>query len=178
MYNKKADLFHSHDNNLPYEHSTCNKCCEKHKNTQKEIDLISRKKVKLEANLNAPIPNINIMLSQTNIDSNQTIFSDLTKLELDNSSFENYENNINEHNDGTDGLLYEIQELISKQFQSAEELNEPVKLAFEIELNSKLIEDIFSELQPDTYDLETLKKNFHQLVNVLLLLFEYRSGYY
>ncbi|CAB4418607.1 unnamed protein product [Rhizophagus irregularis] len=82
-----------------------------------------------------------------------------------------YKNNTDEYNDVTDGLLYgldEIQVLISKQFQSAEELNEPVKLAFEIELNSKLIEDIFSELQPDTSDLETIKRSFYQLVNVLL----------
>ena len=74
--------------------------------------------------------------------------------------------------------LNEVQKLISKQFQSAEDLNEPVKLAFKIELNLRLIEDIFLEFQSDKCDLETIKKNFHQLANILLLLFEYGSGYY
>ncbi|PKY44893.1 hypothetical protein RhiirA4_459343 [Rhizophagus irregularis] len=85
------------------------------------------------------------MPSQTNIDSNQTIFSDLTNLELDGSSSEKhqnhdtiqddqYKNNIDEYNNIIDILLYDldkIQKLISKQFQSAEELNEPVWLLLE-----------------------------------------------
>jgi hypothetical protein len=126
------------------------------------------------------------MLSQPNIDFSQTIFSDLTNLELDDSSPKNpqddqYNNNDNGYNNDPDGLLYglsEVQEIISKQFQNAEDLNEPVKLAFEIELNSRLVEDIFPEFQLDTCDLETIKRNFRQLANILLLPFEYGSGYY
>ena len=79
---KKADFCRSRGNNPQYEHSTCNKCCEKRKNTRKEIDPISRKKTKLEANWNASVPSISTMSSQTS----QTIFSDLTNLELDDNS--------------------------------------------------------------------------------------------
>lgn len=77
--------------------------------------MIFRKKAKFEINLinlNALIPNIS---TQTNIDSNQTIFSDLTNLELDGSSFEKhqnhdtiqddqYKNNIDEYNNIIDRL--------------------------------------------------------------------------
>ena len=63
-------------------------------------------------------------------------------------------------------------------FQSAEDLNEPVKLAFEIELDSRLIECFFSEFQSDICDLKEIKTNFHKLVNVLLLPIEYGSDYY
>jgi hypothetical protein len=80
--------------------------------------------------------------------------------------------------------LDEVQELVAKQFQDAEYLNEPVKLIFEIELNSKLIESIVSADQQkfwtdtDTHDMETIKRNFHQLANILLLPFELGTGYY
>ncbi|GBB86228.1 hypothetical protein RclHR1_12670001 [Rhizophagus clarus] len=101
-------------------------------------------------------------------------FCNITEEEHDNV-------NINEYNDNADRLLYslsEVQEIISKQFQRVEESNEPVKLAFEIELDSRLVECIFPEYQPDICDLETIKKNFQQLVNVLILSLKYRSGYY
>ena len=60
-------------------------------------------------------------------------------------------------------------------------MNEPVKLAFEIEIDSRLIRLVecnFQEFQSDLCDLKTIKKNFYQLVNVLLLPLEYGSGYY
>ncbi|CAG8712764.1 15844_t:CDS:2, partial [Rhizophagus irregularis] len=65
----------------------------------------------------------------------------------------------------TDGLLYgleEVQEIISKRFQDAEDLNEPVILAFEIELDLRLVECIFPEFQPNVRDihLNTRKKIF------------------
>ena len=52
-------------------------------------------------------------------------------------------------------------------------MNEPVKIAFEIELDSRLIgliECNFQEFQLDLCDLKTIKKIFHKLVNVLLFL--------
>ncbi|PKY57507.1 hypothetical protein RhiirA4_510082 [Rhizophagus irregularis] len=176
---KKEDFFRSRGNNPQYEYSTCNKCYKGRKNVQKEIDPISRKKTKLEATLSAPVLTIS---SQKNINSNHI------NLELnDSSQHENHniieDDQYNNNVDDTDGLLYgldEVQELISKQFQDAEDLNEPVKLAFEIELDSRLIgliECNFQEFQ-DLCDLKTIKKNFQQLVNVLLLPLEYGSGYY
>ncbi|CAB4442174.1 unnamed protein product [Rhizophagus irregularis] len=73
-----------------------------------------------------------------------------------------YNNNVNDSNNAnneTDGLLYgldEIQKIISKQFQGAENL----------------------KFQPNTCNLTTIKENFHQLVNILTLPIEYGSGYY
>ena len=58
-------------------------------------------------------------------------------------------------------------------------MNEPVKLTFEIELDSKLVECTFPEFQPDTIcDLKAIKENFHQLANIPILPLEYGSGYY
>ncbi|GET03347.1 hypothetical protein GLOIN_2v1847703 [Rhizophagus clarus] len=184
MHQKKADFCRSHGNNPKYEHSTCNKCYERRKNTRKEIDSISRKKIKLEANLNTPVQNISAILSQTNkINMNLELGDNSSeKHKFCNITEEEYDNdNVNEYNDDADGLLYslsEVQEIISKQFQRAEELNEPAKLAFEIKLDSRLVECIFPEYQPDICDLETINKNFQQLVNVLILPLEYGSGYY
>jgi len=189
---KKADFCRSRSNNPQHEYSTCNKCSEKCKNKrekiQKEMDMITRKKTKLESNLNAPVPSISITLSQTNIDPEQADFSHPMNFELDDGFPKNHEDlnilqddNDNEDIDNTNGLLYglgEIQELISKLFQNAEGLNEPANLAFEIELNSRLIECYFSEFHPDTCDHKEIKTNFHKLVNVLLLPIEYRSNYY
>src|SRR5204863_7567663 len=65
-----------------------------------------------------------ITISQTN----GRIFSDLTNLELNDDS--SSESHPNEYNDDTNVLLYglnKVQELISKQFQSAEDLDEPVR---------------------------------------------------
>ncbi|CAG8655111.1 13101_t:CDS:2, partial [Racocetra fulgida] len=86
---------------------------------------------------------------------------------------------INE-NDNINGLLYtldEVQELVAKQFQDLEDSDEPVKLIFEIELDSKLIESVFlnREFQFDTQDPKAIKESFYQLTNILLLLFEYGS---
>ncbi|GET62608.1 hypothetical protein RIR_jg23039.t1 [Rhizophagus irregularis DAOM 181602=DAOM 197198] len=72
----------------------------------------------------------------------------------------------------------QVQEIIFKRFQDAEDLNEPVILAFEIELDSRLVECIFPEFQPYVYDLENIKKNFRQLINIFILLIEDGSGYY
>ena len=72
---KKADFCRPRSNNPQHEYSTCNKCSEKcknkRKNIQKEMDIISRKKTILESNLNASIPSTSIMPSQMNIDSEQ-----------------------------------------------------------------------------------------------------------
>ncbi|CAB4467142.1 unnamed protein product [Rhizophagus irregularis] len=172
---KKADFCRSCGINQQNEYSTCNKCYERRKNTRKEIDPISRKKLKLEDGLivNTPVPH------QTNIDSSQIPFTHLTNLELDNITQDQHNDNVDECNDEMDGLLYglsEIQEIISKRFQDAENLNEPVKLTFEIELNSRLVECTFPEFQPDISDIKAIKENFHQLANILILPLEYGSG--
>ncbi|CAB5211852.1 unnamed protein product [Rhizophagus irregularis] len=86
-------------------------------------------------------------------------FSQLTNLELLDDIMQDDDNNVNEFND-------------------AEDLNEPVILAFEIELDSRLVECIFPEFQPYVYDLENIKKNFRQLINIFILLIEDGSGYY
>ncbi|CAB4496342.1 unnamed protein product [Rhizophagus irregularis] len=127
---KKADFCHSYGINQQNEYSTCNKCYERRKNTQKEIYPISRKKLKLEDGL-----------------------------------IDQHNDNVDECNDEMNGLLYslsEIQEIISKRFQDAENLNEPVKLTFEIELDLRLVECTFPEFQPDISDLKAIKENFHQ----------------
>lgn len=80
--------------------------------------------------------------------------------------------------------LDEVQELVTKYFQDAECLNEPVKLIFEIELDSNLIKSVFSDqykfwLNTNTHDdMVTIKRNFHQLANILLLPLELGSSYY
>jgi hypothetical protein len=51
---------------------------------------------------------------------------------------QNDDNNVNEYDDETDGLLYdleEVQDIIFKRFQDAESLNEPVIFAFKIEFD-------------------------------------------
>ncbi|CAB5372059.1 unnamed protein product [Rhizophagus irregularis] len=174
---KEKSRCRSHGINQQNEYSTCNKCYERRKNTRKEIDPISRKKLKLEDGLivNTPVPH------QTNIDSSRIPFTHLTNLELDNITQDQHNDNVDECNDEMDGLLYglsEIQEIISKRFQDAENLNEPVKLTFEIELDSRLVECIFPEFQPDISDIKAIKENFHQLANILILPLEYGSGYY
>src|SRR4051794_27248421 len=108
MYKEKSRFCRSHDINLQNEYSTCNKRYERCKNIQKEIDpidLISRKKkMKFKDDLNV----------LAFINSSHISFSHLMNLELDNIT-QNGNNTVNESND--------------KQFQDAEDLNEPV-LAF------------------------------------------------
>ncbi|CAB5356877.1 unnamed protein product [Rhizophagus irregularis] len=99
--------------------------------------------------------------------------------DLDNITQDQHNDNVDECNDEMDGLLYglsEIQEIISKRFQDAENLNEPVKLTFEMELDSRLVECTFPEFQPDISDIKAIKENFHQLANILILPLEYGSG--
>jgi hypothetical protein len=184
---KKEDFCHIRGKNLQYEHSTCNQCHTKIKNTRKEIDPFSRKKTKLKANLDEQIPTISTTVSQTN--ANRT-FSDITNIDLDDFLEEQSPDALQEINNNNDAnssdLMYtldEVQELVTKQFQDAEYLNEPVKLIFEIELDSQLIESVFSNQQKfwlnmHTHDMETIKKNFHQLTDILLLPLEFGSGYY
>jgi hypothetical protein len=74
--------------------------------------------------------------------------------------------------------LEKIQDIISKRFQDAEDLNESLIFAFEIELDSRLVECIFPEFQPNVCDLGKIKKNFHQLVNIFILPLGDGSGYY
>jgi hypothetical protein len=115
----------------------------------------------------------------------QIPFSHLTNPEIDNiiqdAQYNNNVNDSNNVNNETDGLLYgldEVQKIVSKRFQDAESLNEPVKIGFEIELDSRLVESTFPEFQPNTCDLTAIKENFRQLVNILTLPIEYGSGYY
>lgn len=114
------------------------KCSEKCRNIQRKSDPISRKKKKLKSDINTPVPNIGIISSQPDINfSHQDNFFDFMNFELDDNSFKDYEklqdnqyndnnNNVNEI-DNIDGLLYgldEVQELITKLFQDAEDSNE------------------------------------------------------
>src|SRR5688572_30222028 len=97
---KKADFCCSRSTNPLYEYSTCNKCHEKRKNTKKEIDLISRKKKKLEDNLILTTP-----ILQPN---SQIPFSHLTNLELNNiiqdAQYNNNVSNSDNVNNETDGV--------------------------------------------------------------------------
>ena len=105
---KKADFCRFRSNNPQHEYSTCNKCSEKCKNKcekiQKEMDMITRKKTKLESNLNAPVPSISITLSQTNIDPEQADFSHPMNFELDDGFPKNHEdlNILQDDNDNED----------------------------------------------------------------------------
>ncbi|CAG8810781.1 8143_t:CDS:2 [Gigaspora margarita] len=128
---------------------------------------------------------VSTIVTQTNINFSISP-SDLIDLELDDNIsqelfLESLEK-INE-NDNTNGLLYildKVQELVAKQFQDLEELDELVKLIFKIELDSRIVESVFlnQKFQSDTQDLKAIKESFHQLTNILLLPFEYRSNYY
>ncbi|CAG8817509.1 31314_t:CDS:2, partial [Gigaspora margarita] len=53
-------------------------------------------------------------------------------------------------------------------------------LIIPIQLDPILVENVFpnQEFQSSTQDLEAAKKRFHQLANILILPFEYGSGYY
>ena len=115
---KKIDFCRLHGNNSQYEYSTCNQCHIKIKNARKETDLISRKKMKLEAGLDAPMPSISTTASQAN--ASRTL-SDLTNLELNDFLEEQSSDNSQETNNSNDanGFIYtldEVQELIAKQF--------------------------------------------------------------
>ncbi|CAG8541272.1 23481_t:CDS:2 [Dentiscutata erythropus] len=182
---KKEEFCRLYKGNPQYEHATCNPCHLRHKNARKRVDQLTRKKTKLEASLNMPMPSVNTTVTQT-INNSSRSLSDLVGLELDDDipqelSSESLEK-VNE-NDNINGLLYtldEVQELVAKQFRDLEDSDEPVKLIFEIELDSRLVENIFlnRESQFDAQDLKAIRESFHQLANVLLLLFEYGSGYY
>ncbi|CAG8833903.1 22781_t:CDS:2, partial [Racocetra persica] len=100
--------------------------------------------------------------------------SDLYNIDLD------HDKNVDEFINN-DGLLYnldEVEELISNRFQDAEKSNKSVKVFFEIELDSDLIESIFPESWLDIHDFKTIKGSFHQLIRVVVLLLEYGSCYY
>ncbi|CAG8654740.1 32433_t:CDS:1 [Racocetra persica] len=149
---KKEEFYHLRGNNKLYVHSTCNQYNNnRQKNIQKENDLLTRKKSKLEASLNAPILNISTTISQTSTSSSKSL-SDLIDLELDDNAYVYEEfspelfQKINE-GDNANRLLYtldKIEKFVTKQFQNAENLNKSVQLIFEIELDSKLIESVFS----------------------------------
>ncbi|KAF0552569.1 hypothetical protein F8M41_021636 [Gigaspora margarita] len=94
---------------------------------------------------------------------------------------ENIVNIINQFNNNNNRLLYnldEVEEIISRQFQDAENLNEPVNIAFEIELDSGLIESTLPESWLNIHNPKDIKKSFHQLINIVLLPLEHGSGYY
>ena len=60
--------------NTPLANKCSEKCKNKRENIQKEMDMISRKKAKLESNLNAPVPSISIMCSRQILIPNKLIF--------------------------------------------------------------------------------------------------------
>ncbi|CAG8721178.1 20075_t:CDS:1, partial [Racocetra fulgida] len=155
------------------------------KKKRKEIDVISSKRKQLEADSTNSVAVANSSQTDTDhmdfeqdSDCSEDLPQDL--LHEDNVQSDQDIDNIDEFNN-VDGLLYnldEIQELVSNRFQDAEKSNEPVKINFEIELDSALIESIFPEFGLETQDFETIKESFHQLVNVVVLPLEYGSGYY
>ncbi|CAG8711702.1 18815_t:CDS:1, partial [Racocetra fulgida] len=112
-----------------------------------------------------PIQSVNITVTQTNINFSRSL-SNFVDLELDDSASQELSSEflekINENNN-INRLLYtldEVQELIAKQFQDIEDSDELVKLIFEIELDSKLIESVFlnQEFQFDIQDPKAIKK--------------------
>ncbi|RGB25288.1 hypothetical protein C1646_771959 [Rhizophagus diaphanus] len=129
---KKADFYRPCGSNPQKEYSTCNKCYEKRKNTRE-------KKKKLEDDLNEPIP-------QINTNSSRTPFFQLTNLELLDDIMEDDDNNVNEYNgEGT-----------RNNFQAVSRCRRLEILAFEIELDSRLVECIFPEFQPNWHRPENL----------------------
>lgn len=118
---KKEEFCRLYKGNPQYEHATCNLCHLRHKNARTKVDPLTRKKSKIEANLNKPMQSVSTTVTQTNINSSISP-SDLIDLELDDSvpqelSSESLEK-INE-NDNTNGLLYtldEVQELVATYF--------------------------------------------------------------
>ncbi|CAG8728726.1 20970_t:CDS:2 [Gigaspora margarita] len=136
---KKEEFCYSREDNPQYENSTCNQCYLSFKNVRKEVDLLTRKKTKLQASLNTPVPRINTTVAQANINSSRSI-PDLEDLELNNDisldqSLE-YLEKIKESNDTT-GFLYTLD-----KFQDSEDSSKQVKLNFEIELDPSLVESV------------------------------------
>ncbi|CAG8648835.1 7462_t:CDS:2, partial [Cetraspora pellucida] len=150
-----------------------------------EIDVISSKRKQLEADSTNSVAVANSSQTDTDhmdFEQDSNCSEDLPQklLHEDNVQSDQDIDNIDEFNN-VDGLLYnldKIQELVSNRFQDAEKSNEPVKINFEIELDSAFIESIFPEFGLETQDFETIKESFHQLVNVVVLSLEYGSGCY
>ncbi|CAG8832393.1 31772_t:CDS:2, partial [Gigaspora margarita] len=177
---KKEDFCRPYKGNPVHEHSTCNKCYKSRKDKRKEKGPISSKKKQLEVSSIAQASNS----SQSNSYYMNIEHDDSSSEELSSDSL--HEDNIQDNQDtdnvnNVDRLLYsldEVEEVISNQFQVAENLNEPVKIAFEIELDSGLIESTLPESWLNIHNPEDIKKSFYQLISVLILPLEHGSGYY
>ncbi|CAG8846808.1 31245_t:CDS:1, partial [Gigaspora margarita] len=134
----------------PSEKETCNRCYERRKNKKKKQDLnpISTKKAKL-LKIGLSTRTASSILSTNFEDSNLEVSEPFSVQEISEENIINISQMNNENNryDNDDsGFLYsvdEIEEQISTSFQNLENDNdEPVKFAFEIELDTKLSEYI------------------------------------
>jgi hypothetical protein len=190
-----AEFCRSRGDNPPSEHATCNQCYESRKNKRQETDLISRKRAKLASNQNKQ-PSTSNSLSRENSSNSFShldgIFEDLELVaessfleeQLPDAPSANTQGMQNPDDNDMGELLYnldEVQELVARKFQVAENFGEPATFVFEIELDSKLLESVLlsqEKIQQNMSELTTIKDNFHQLTNVLLVPFELGSGYY
>ncbi|CAG8776285.1 2785_t:CDS:2 [Cetraspora pellucida] len=185
---KINDFICPYKDNPNYEHATCNRCCERHKSKKQGTDLnpISVKKAKLlRVDLNTEIADntsstcVDNDLENTEPILEQEVFKeDMTNnLQMNNASDTE---NIH-YDDDKSGFLYsidEIEEYIRTKFHDLENNDEPVKISFEIELDSQLVEYSTCNLQSESLDLEVIKNNFHLIAKIIIVTIESGSNYY
>ncbi|CAG8725221.1 14931_t:CDS:2 [Cetraspora pellucida] len=139
----------------------------------------------LRVNLNTKIANntsstcVDNDLENTEPILEQEVFKeDMTNnLQVNNAS--DTENN--HYNDDKSEFLYsidEIEEYIRTKFHNLENNDKPVKISFEIELNSQLVKYSACDLQSESLDLEVIKNNFHLIAKIIIITIESGSNYY
>ncbi|CAG8608945.1 15371_t:CDS:2 [Cetraspora pellucida] len=108
------------------------------------------------------------------------LFSEQEDILKDNTN-ENFNNKDYRNDDSPLYGLDEVQEIIAKKFQKAENNSENVDFALEIELNQQLFENIpcsQEDIYSRSFDFEKIKDEFYQLIKILILVLESGSGYY
>jgi hypothetical protein len=191
---KRQDFCRLRGNDPQYEHATCNFCYERRVKKRQEAN--SKKKTKTDTSLNTIVPTISTSISGASgfLQVNNILedYDDIeqtseTSLFFDNDSaniIEIKEHDSSDEDDNDANMLSycmdEVERFIAIQFQNAEISEEPTKFAFEIELDSGLLDmvEIGQDLETSSLDLEKIKDSFAQLTKVLILPLESGSGYY
>ncbi|CAG8787080.1 17799_t:CDS:1, partial [Dentiscutata erythropus] len=129
--------------------SLCNSCSIRHSKKYQEINQQNT----TETNLNVMVPTISTSISRTNNVSNLLQIHNI----IENYDFESTENNFlfnkdfaniieieKQANDDADMLTYcidKVEKFVSEQFRDTELFGKPTKFAFEIELDSELLDN-------------------------------------
>ncbi|CAG8727468.1 20618_t:CDS:1, partial [Dentiscutata erythropus] len=167
---QKTNICRPHSNNLLYEYKICNSYSIKHSKKYQKINQQNT----TETNLNVMVPTIGTSTSRTNNISNllqiHNIIENYDLESTENSFFfnEDFANIIEiekQANNNADMLTYcmdEVEKFVSKQFRDTKSFSEPTKFAFEIKLNSGLLDNVaLSQYSKnDSLNLERIKNSF------------------